>query len=223
MTGYTKALTLIILCLSSAWPLFAHKRPGEWGGDYLPCDRHGDILSWDHMNLGVRFATANPELAVEFARALNFWTTVLDMNWHHANDRSCSVQIVDGDRGLFHPGQAARAQFPSRPAFQGWIAFNPEVSLTRGDQYQTAVHELGHLLGLPHSPNASSIMYFLLLSGPASLDAADLAALAIRHKLRVRNVDTPLIVTEPLGPWIASVGKRNKNLAARLLINESLQ
>jgi hypothetical protein len=66
-------------------------------------------------------------------------------------------------------------------------------------------------------------MYFLLLNGPASLDAADLAALAVRHKLRVGNVDTPLTVTEPLVPWITGAGKRNGNLAPRLLVNESLQ
>jgi hypothetical protein len=58
-------------------------------------------------------------------------------------------------------------------------------------------------------------MYFLLLNGPASLDAADLAALAVRHKLRVRNVDTPLIVTEPLEPWIANVGRTEQEFSPR--------
>src|SRR4051812_20151010 len=67
-----KALTLKILCLSSAWPLFAHKQPGGWSGDYLPCDRDGEFVSRDYMSLGVRFAKANPGLAVEFRNGPKF-------------------------------------------------------------------------------------------------------------------------------------------------------
>jgi hypothetical protein len=56
--------------------------------------------------------------------------------------------------------------------------------LPADELFVTAVHELGHLLGLQHSSNASSVMYFLALDGPVFLDSADLAALATRHRLR---------------------------------------
>ena len=136
------------------------------------------------MNLGVRFSTSSPTLKVEFGRAMSFWASILEMNWHEEDSRACAIQAVDGDRDLFRPGEVARAQFPGLPAYQGWIAFNPRVSLPADELFLTAVHEVGHLLGLPHSSNASSVMYFLALDGPVFLDSADLAALATRHRLR---------------------------------------
>jgi hypothetical protein len=57
--------------------------------------------------------------------------------------------------------------------------------LTAGERYTIAVHELGHLLGLPHNPSAKSVMYYLNLDGLILLDTVDLAELCARHKLRV--------------------------------------
>jgi Matrixin len=165
----------------TAW---AGDRPGDWTGSYDPCGRHMELAKRARMLLGVRFATRNRTLAVESARALDFWASVLEMDWYEVDSRECAVQIVDGHPGLFQPGDAARAQFPGTPSFQGWIAFNPENPLLPADMFVAAVHEFGHLLGLPHSTNPSSVMYFLRLDGPIFLDRSDLAALALRHTLR---------------------------------------
>jgi hypothetical protein len=167
----------------------AADRPGDWTGNYSPCERHVELTRRGPMHLGVRFSTANPALAAEFARAMSFWATVLDITWKPEDSRQCAIQVVDGDPGLFKPGEAARAQFPGAHSFQGWIAFNPKVALPPSELFATAVHELGHLMGLPHSTNPSSVMYFLSVDGPAFLDQADVLALALHHRLR-----TPLAV-----------------------------
>ena len=174
----------MMLCLMIAFTMRADERSGAWTGPYPPCDDHAEVLKREPMNLGVRFSTSSPTLKVEFGRAMSFWASILEMNWHQEDSRACAIQAVDGDRDLFSPGEVARAQFPGLPAYQGWIAFNPRVSLPANELFLTAVHELGHLLGLPHSSNASSVMYFLALDGPVFLDSADLAALAARHRLR---------------------------------------
>ena len=199
---------LILACGLAALAGMAAERSANWSGEYSPCDRHSELLKTAHLKLGVRFATANPRLAAEFARALDFWATVLDMEWRQDNSRNCAIQLVDGRPNLFIPGQVARAQLPDRSAFQGWIAFNPDAGLPADEMFFVAVHELGHLLGLPHNSNACSIMYYLEVDEPFVLNQDDLTALAARHKLRVNRLDEPLAITAPVSaPPTGALGK----------------
>ena len=151
------------------------------------------------MNLGVRVATTNPVLAEEFRSAMNFWAKVLDLEWHEENTQNCSIEVVDGERWLFEPepeNMAARSQFPDRRDFQGWIAFNPAVTLSRTESYRVSVHESGHMLGLRHSTNIKSLMYGFDLDDSQTLDPADLASLADRHKLRLTSLSQPVLLSK---------------------------
>src|SRR5215472_16629109 len=109
------------LCLVAAFTTRAGNLPGDWTGNYPRCDRSRELLKKDHLKLGVRFSTGNLGLVAAFVRAMNFWAAILDMEWYIENSPDCALQIVDGDTGLFQSGQAARAQFPDRPSFQGLI------------------------------------------------------------------------------------------------------
>jgi hypothetical protein len=199
---------LSVVGLLTASAMAPGQRTANWSANYSPCDRHAELLNKTRLNLGVRFSTSDPQLAVECARALDFWATVLDMEWHEDDNRSCAIQIGDGRRDLFVPGQLARAQLPERSGFQGWIAFNPSSSLRANEQFFAAVHELGHVLGLHHNSSASSIMFYLNVDEPFVLDAADLRALAARHKLRVERLDQPLPITARGLPAVISTRRR---------------
>lgn len=191
-----------LLLVRATLVVWADEFPPTWGGDYPPCERHAELLKHEHKDLGVRFATSDSELVAAFAHAMDFWASILDMEWHEEGNRNCSIQIVDGRRDLFEAAQVARAQFPQQPAFQGLVAFNPKSNLSESEKYVAAVHELGHLLGLPHNVSAQSVMFYLLVDGPVSLDAADLGALAARHTLRPLGRETALMV-DPISIFIA--------------------
>jgi hypothetical protein len=179
-----KALVLLVCLL----PLtgFAQTSPSNWTGKYAPCNRHTDLLSPERMDLAVRISTSDTVLAQQFERALDFWTGVLDLEWHEVDSEECSIQLLDGTPSLFDwcTCLSARSQFPDRAEFQGWIAFNPRVKLTKQEMFLDSVHEIGHLLGLAHNANESSVMYSSELPKSTTLNATDLDALAARHKLR---------------------------------------
>jgi Matrixin len=124
---------------------------------------------------------------------MDTWASVLDLNWHEDDTQNCSIQLIDGARQLFRPAAiAARSQLPDRLDFDGCIAFNPEQALSPAELYQISLHEIGHVLGLPHSLNSDSIMYSFNLEGQEWLDLADLAKLAAHHKLRIAFLDKPV-------------------------------
>jgi len=191
---------LVLLLLAAGFGIAATTPPQNWSGDYLPCNNHHDLLNREHLDLGVRISTTNAALARQFENALDFWSRVLDLDWHEEDSENCSIQLVDGVPELFNSTDScecisARSQFPNRAAFEGWIAFNPAVKLTDHEMFVVSVHEIGHLLGLAHNPSGSSVMFFFGPDdGSVSLDATDLNTLASRHKLRPGVTDTGVAI-----------------------------
>jgi hypothetical protein len=161
----------------------------NWTGAYAPCARHADLLNREHMDLGVRISTSNTVLEREFKRAMDFWSQVLDVDWYEVASQDCSIQLVDGTPEVFafNGGCActtARSQFPREPGFQGWVAFNPMLASSPWEMFRDSVHEIGHLFGLHHNPDMSSVMFFSDFGQDASLEITDLKALAAMHRLR---------------------------------------
>jgi hypothetical protein len=190
---------LIVWILIPLTSSFADQRTVNWTGPYTACNQRAELLKHDAMDLGVKFSTSNSELEQEFRQALRFWADVLDMTWHEDDTSSCSIQLVDGTPEILRHTIVARSQFTDWDNFQGWIAFNPKVQLNRTELYLTAVHEIGHMLGLKHNPNAGSVMYYLDLEGQEYLDSADLALLATRHKMRFHtSARIPVVRTEDI-------------------------
>lgn len=201
---------LVVLWQPGSLALHAGERIANWSGKYPPCYGSREMANNGHINVGVRFYTSSPEVKAAIAGAMHFWTTVIDMDWHEENSTRCTMQIVDGRSRLFKPAQAARSQLPGYANFQGWIAFNPKLVLSRDEWYTIAVHEVGHLLGLPHNPSVHSVMYYLSLDGLLLLDTADLTAASAHHTLIV-PVDQPRCVLPPASSQAPPVAGSNRD------------
>ena len=158
----------------------------NWTTPDLPCDRYGDIRRPVLGEIGVRIDAAEP-WAKAFRRALSFWNTVLVANFHEEPKLSaCAIRIVNGGPEILSGPVVARSQFPAWVGFEGKIAVTPKTAgtMTSGEMYGTAVHELGHMLGLRHNSSSRSIMYFLDVNGSEALDSTDVLDLSTHHKLR---------------------------------------
>jgi hypothetical protein len=194
VAGRSILLWLLVPGLLAAEPL------ANWSADYPQCSHRSELLKHGPLKVGVRFNTANPVLAKQFRLAMDFWASVLDLEWHEDSTDTCAMELSDGARALFEPtpdNMVARSQFPDRRDFQGWIVFNPAVTLTPAESYRISVHEIGHMLGLKHSANTRSVMYDLDLECSQELDAADMASLRAHHKLRVSVLTQTVKFTRP--------------------------
>ncbi len=183
----SKSVTLSLMIL-----LFTN--PANPGGEHCRC--YTELRKSGHMELGVRFDTANPILKREFRHAMDFWSGVLDMDWHSDNTSSCAIRVAEGHPKDFAQNDIAQADSLELDTFGGEIAFNPAAPMEPSEMYLISIHEIGHLFGLEHNASAMSVMYYLEVEGTQRLDETDIAALAARHKLR----DNKKTSYNPLSP-----------------------
>ena len=189
--GKSKALMTGILatwlgCATQAITQAQEKSRLNWTSADAPCAKYDDLLKPVLGDIGVRFDAGEP-WAGAFRWALGFWNTVLATNLHEDKDlNTCSVRIIEGGSNILDHTVVARSQIPDWARFQGKIAVSPEAAkhMSRSEMYGTAVHEIGHILGLKHNPSCRSVMYFLNVDGSEALDRDDILELRKHHQLR---------------------------------------
>jgi hypothetical protein len=175
-------------------------RQSNWKSPDAPCANFDDLRKPLLSDIGVKIDAAEP-WADGFRRALRFWNTVLAANLHEETDLSvCSIRIIDGAPDVLDHAVAARSQLTDRADFRGKIAVSRVAvkGMNSAEIYATAVHEIGHILGLKHNVNIHSVMYFLDVDSTVVLDRKDILNLSRHHELRPAILATgfvPILVS----------------------------
>jgi hypothetical protein len=194
------AITLFLTCAGTLFGGFTEAR-SNWTSPDAPCANFDNLRRPVIGNIGVKIDVAGP-WADGFRRALRFWNTVLSANFYEeTNLNACSVRIIDGDPDIVNRTVAARSQMTDRANFQGKIAVSQGAAkdMNGAEIYASAVHELGHTLGLKHNESSRSVMYFLNLHGSEVLDCEDILELSRRHALQPEISEKSFLPIQPSG------------------------
>jgi Matrixin len=189
VSAFTPATVVVVWlgCISQAGARTPETRHSNWISTDAACARYDDLRKPVLGDIGVKIDATGP-WADGFRRALSLWNTVLAANFHEETDLdACAIRIVNASPGLLSNSMVARSQLTEWDDFRGKIAVRPDASntMSSGEIYGTAVHELGHMLGLKHNASSQSVMYFFNVDGTEVLDKTDILDLRVRHKLRV--------------------------------------
>jgi hypothetical protein len=175
----------------------------------LPCAKFEDLRKPVVGSSGVKIDAADP-WPDGFRQAFRFWNTVLNANFHEEGDlNACSIRIIEVGPGILKSGVTARSQITDWANFQGEITVSQVAAkeMNSAEIYATAVHELGHILGLKHNESSRSVMYFLDVNGTAVLDRKDIRELSRHHELRPEVLKKGLLPIQAVSTEIASVSR----------------
>ncbi len=134
--------------------------------------------------------------------AFDAWASVANLSFTQAQDQSGNVVIGGGEIGgvsttLGYGGFNVRYtgfEPASSYIISGFLNLNSSVDWSDTDMlFGVALHEIGHVLGLDHSDDSSSIMYYLYSSDLRTLQPDDIAGIQYLYGAPVSAVPEPSV------------------------------
>jgi len=136
--------------------------------------------------IGVYFDPKLPvRYRVAFAEALKYWEQTIDIGFHDEESLdACGLEVTLEDKNT-PTDVLAESILPFDPSFDGAVRVNVGGSIDKIPDDKLVyvfVHELGHVFGLNHSKDQSSVMYADTTGGILLLPD-DLKELSLYHRV----------------------------------------
>ncbi|XP_017777221.1 PREDICTED: neutrophil collagenase [Nicrophorus vespilloides] len=167
---------------------------------------HGPVLQNRNLSYKVEnYGYLVPsEVDEALKKAFDMWQNYTELNFKHFKRiyvmRVNFNRLNHGDKNDFDgPGQMIGHATPPVNNAQSDIHFDLDEDWTwRGDNginfFQTAVHELGHALGLSHINETDSVMYpYYTYKENYSLTKSDIARIQYLYGVRDRSIDNQVV------------------------------
>lgn len=142
-------------------------------------------LTYYINNTSAHLTAAQRENCIK--RAFNEWDAVSSLSFTQVfNESSADFKIkwATGSHGDPHPFDGkgnvlahAYYPYPDGGSYAGQIHFDDAEDWTETKLYLVALHEIGHALGIEHSPDGNAIMYEFYSPSRDGLSADDVAAI----------------------------------------------
>jgi hypothetical protein len=125
-----------------------------------PCGAYADLLSTGHISVRVKLDTVARGDQWAIKEALAYWSTVLDLDVTVDNNLdTCNLEVVYGSGST---GPLASTIMPHYDGYDGTIRINTFNRVRPAALVAVLIHEIGHLMGLCHTRDRLSIMYYLV-------------------------------------------------------------
>lgn len=148
------------------------------------CSNAGLLKQHGRLDIGVRLS-GNSAFREAEIKALDYWASVLDIDWRQDETDDCSIEFrpVDSISSFRHDGAfpVAGTHMPNDKRFDGVVYFR---YVNGYDKRLVFEHELGHLFGLEHNSDIGSVMYYEPSQSGGYLESSDLSQLKHMHSLR---------------------------------------
>ncbi|XP_062552726.1 stromelysin-1-like [Armigeres subalbatus] len=168
---------------------------------------HGEDFKWGSPSLtyyvkntpsGIATATVKEMLR----NAFNQWSKVTTLDFVESNDPEADIEIVFGVRthdsrskkcrNVLGDTTLAHSFYPETGAIHFNTKFFPG-SMNKDEFFTTAMHEIGHAIGLEHSVSKASLMYPIPVARFSEIPEPDVEKIQLKYGKRLQKepIQTP--------------------------------